>query len=436
MRLLLNGRLQSSQLLQKLEREINNITDIENASPSNKISYSTLLLNNWNLNEIDEGVVDVLEKYLECQQQHTTSSLSSPIYDIVLQNCAGSDRAIQRLVAMLLHMTAQANNPSSQTNSEQRQQQKQEAMIKSSLTIRYDKQRKLPMAVAKGLLQGAKQQSSWNKIPLHALTLKGMTLTADTTSILQQAMEHLPTLQELTLRGNFTLQELDKKQPSIIGKQQSSKSNDLARKQEMECIVDLLYETLQSLPDLKVLDLQQCHLPDRYLADLLEGVYPNVIRSLNLNGNMCEEESLDMVWGILQDKECTLRELDLSWQRLPNKGDKNYSTLDLGQLSKAIGRNTSLEKLDISDNKLLDSDLDALGDALTYNTALKRLRMQNCRITTNGVLALAKHLPDWSEQLTNVYLDGQQRIEKTPDTRNAIFQALLKNVYLKELELP
>jgi hypothetical protein len=428
MRLLLHGRLQSSQLIRKLEQEIEKSTGAIGNSPA--ISYSTLLLSNWNLNEIDVDVLNKLEQLLAISQQQSVA----PIYDMILQNCTGDAALMQRLVAMLLHRVAQANNNLALG---------QRAPHPTSLTVRYDKQRKMPMAVAAGLLEGAMQQSSWNEIPpLHSLVLKGLTLTADTALLLQEAMEHLPTLQELTIRGNFTLHELDKKQSSIIGKMKSSPKHDddvIRCQEEMECIVDLLFETLQSLPTLKVLDLQECHLPDQYLADVLEGVYPNALRTLKLKGNMCEEESHNMLCGILARNDCSLQELDLSWQRLPSSkkgGSKGCGILDIGLLCKSLAKNRSLQKLDVSDNRLRDEDVNMLGAALTRNTSLKSVRMQNCRISTCGILALAATLPRWSEQFTNLYIDGQQSIEKSIDTRKKIYQALLKNVYLKEFELP
>jgi Ran GTPase-activating protein (RanGAP) involved in mRNA processing and transport len=392
MRLFLHGRSKPSMLMQKLEMARN-------------ISYTSLLLSNWNLDDMAQDVLDALESFLSQQS----------IPDIILQNCTSvSDEAerLEDLVAMLLDTTTSQQNG-------------------TSLTIRYDKQREFPLAVANGLLIGARQSSTQDS--LHALTLKGMTFTAETASTLQQALSLLPSLQELTIRGNFTLPELDRKGSSIIGRQFSTKFEHL---EEMECIVDILYDILQGLPDLKVLDLQQCHIPDQYLADLLEGLYPDTLQTLRLNGNMCMDESHGMLYEMLTQSKCALRELDLSWQR-QSKAGRNYSDINLRRLSTALaGSNTSLQTLNLSDNRLQDQDVAELGVALTQNKSLQTLRMQNCRISTRGILALAHTLPDWSENLKSVYLDGNQRVERASGTRRKLFQALLDNVYLQELGLP
>jgi hypothetical protein len=62
--------------------------------------------------------------------------------------------------------------------------------------------------------------------------------------------------------------------------------------------------------------------------------------------------------------------------------------------------------------------------------------MQNCRISARGMLALAHTIPHWSESLKRLYLDGNQRVEKSSRTRKTILQALLENVYLQVLALP
>merc|ERR1719354_270217 len=100
---------------------------------------------------------------------------------------------------------------------------------------------------------------------------------------------------------------------------------------------------LGNLPQLQNLDLQQCHLPDEFIADLLEALYPESIVSLNLNGNMAHQESQSVSYQILSHERCKLEDLDLSWQRSPN-AQRNYSILECGILASALAENnTSLE---------------------------------------------------------------------------------------------
>jgi Leucine-rich repeat (LRR) protein len=388
MRLFLHGRSDPSYLQQKLEMGC-------------IASYSSLLLSNWNLHP---GILDMFEKLLSLQV----------IPNIILQNCSSADpRQCQKLVAMLVNavttLPCQAGN----------------------LTIRYDKQRKFPLAVARGLLQGLKNQPE--HCSLHSLTLKGMTFTVETVSLLHEALLHIPSLQELTIQGNFVLRELDRRRTSILGRQSMT---NLSRQEEMECIVDILFDILRGLPDLKVLDLQQCHIPDQYMADLLEGLYPEKLCTLRLNGNMCMEESHEVLYDLLMKKNCALQELDLSWQRL-SKASKNYSILKLARLTSALADgNNSLQSLNISDNRLLDQDVAELAVALTRNASLKRIHMQNCRITTRGMLALVQTIPHWSDSFKSLFLDGTQRVEKSSRTRKTIYQALLENFHLQVLTLP
>jgi hypothetical protein len=142
------------------------------------------------------------------------------------------------------------------------------------------------------------------------------------------------------------------------------------------------------------------------------------------------------MYDLLMKKNCALQELDLSWQRL-SKASKNCSILKLARLTSALaGGNNSLQSLNISDNRLLDQDVAELAVALTRNASMKRIHMQNCRITTRGMLALVQTIPHWSDSFKSLYLDGTQRVEKSSRMRKTIYQALLENFHLHVLTLP
>lgn len=388
------------------------------------------------MDEMDQTVVNALEDFLrksyqphqEQQQQHrqpgneiwTSYSFSSSqsllsqlsheeqqnneLREVILHNCEGGER-LEQLIVLLMEKN-------------------------SSLTIRYDKQRKLPTHVARGLQKGAEQiddnVDNDSYCRLRSLTLKGMTITPLTANYLQMTLPLLSNLEELTIRGNFTLVELDSKKASIAGQMHS----------KMVRVVESLHHTLCNLPQLKHLDLQGCHLPDEFLADILEAVYPESIQTLKLNGNMAHEESQHVLYQILSHRHCQLRHLDLSWQRLPH-ARRNHSILDLGMLSNVLAdRNTSLKTLNLSENRLLDEDIAQLAVVLSRHPNLRRVSLQDCRITDRGMIALAHTLPKCSENLKNVYLDGKQKIRDAVLVRKTIFQSLLRNVYLRELALP
>jgi len=321
--------------------------------------------------------------------------------EVILHNCEGGNN-LEEFVALLM-----------ETN--------------TSLAIRYDKQRTLPTQIARGLQKGAEHgHDSFCK--LRSLTLKGMTLTPLTASYLQIALPLLPNLEQLTLKGNFTLAELDRQKSSIVGIDPS----------KIFRVVGALYQTLKNLPQLRHLDLQQCHLSDEVLADLLGALYPDSIVSLNLRGNKANQESQHVLYQLMSHEQCQLKHLDLSWQRLPN-ARRNYSILDFGILASVLAeRNDSLQTLNLSENKLLDEDVACLAVGLTRHPSLSRVRLQDCRITDRGMLALAHELPKWPEQLHHLHLDGNQSIRTATAAlvRKEMFRSVLRNVFLKELALP
>jgi len=456
MRLFLHGRYNTNMLLDRIKKGQKKDADQSlleaPPSPSSKCSshssisssryYSNILLSNWNLDEMDSAVVDALETYLKiqypndeiaqkqesihqdqidekendqaepcrvilkkdsfCSQLSLLSEFSheeTTPREVILHNCEGQER-LEELIALLMESN-------------------------TSLVIRYDKQRNLPVPIARGLLKGAEQKHD-SLCKLRSLTFKGTTLTPLTTNYLQMALPLLPNLQDLTLRGNYTLHELDRQNVSIVGRDRS----------KMFHVVEALQRTLGNLPQLRNLDLQQCHLPDDFLADILEAIYPESINSLKLNGNMAHQESQHVLYKILSHDRCKLKELDLSWQRLPN-AQRNYSILDCGILASVLSeKNNSLEMLNLSENRLLDEDVANLANAFSKHPGLSRIRLQDCRISDRGMTAIATQIPRWPEHLNHFHLDGSQRIKKGNMVRERIFRSVLQNVYLKELALP
>lgn len=466
MRLFLHGKLGISKLLERIEQAQNDENNNESRqtgasleestsfsfssfsswSSSTSRYYSSLLLSNWNMEEMDQAVVNALESFLRtptpstqkhqpqserkpCNEILTSmssfssllSSLDSPVpgdaqrtsevpsREVILQNCEGK-RRLEDLIALLM-----------ETN--------------SSLTIRYDKQRKLPTHVAKGLHKGAKEFAEHNATcdvdiyrhsSLKSLALKGMTLTPLAANYLEMTLPLLPNFEKLIIHGNFTLFELNAQKCSIVGHEVS----------KMVRVIESLHRLLLKIPRLKYLDLERCHLPDEYLADILDTLCPQSIETLNLNGNMANEESQHVLHRILSHHTCRLSHLDLSWQRLPN-AKRNYSILDIGMLVTALeNRNTSLTTLNLSENRLLDEDVACLGVTLSKHPNLSRLSLQGCRISDQGMLALAYSLPKCSEHLKHLFLDGKQNIRDHVLVRKVIFESVLKNCYLRELALP
>jgi hypothetical protein len=74
--------------------------------------------------------------------------------------------------------------------------------------------------------------------------------------ILANSTPPIVELESISVKGNFLLQEFDKKEVSILDRKGPDN------------VVDGLVGLLQELPKLKCLDLENCHIPYGYLADL------------------------------------------------------------------------------------------------------------------------------------------------------------------------
>jgi hypothetical protein len=419
------------------------------------------------MDELDEEVVNALEVFLRKPDeqpqrrkiQRRRQSQQQPCDEISASTSFSSP-----LTSLLSQLSWEEENEDEKENEQQQEQQNREVILhncsgrerlqqlivllmdtNSSITIRYDRQRKLPIYIARGLQLGADtifgEDNENNFCQLRSLTLKGMTFTPLTVNYLQMALSLLPNLKELTVHGKFTLIELDHHETSIAGRI-GSKS--------MIHVVDTLHGILRELaPQLKLLDLQRCHLPDEYLAHIIEGLATTgaagsssmtAIETLKLNGNMAHEKSQNVLCNqILSKWNCQLRHLDLSWQRLPF-AKRNHSILNINLLSKVLAdnnKNSSLKTLNLSENRLLDEDVALLAVAISRHHTIRSVRLQNCRITDQGFISLASTLPKCSENLKHLFLDGKHQIrDDTALVRKTIFQSLLKNVYLRELALP
>lgn len=429
MRLFLHGRLPSNALLHRLEQAY-----------ESQHRYTTLLLSNWNTNKVESEVLGALERYLmhqsslsvssqECPSSSSASSSSSSsassLRDVILHNCVGGER-FQNLIVTLMETILHKTD--------------------SSLTIRYDKQIQMPTVIAAGLLEGSLSTSpSYTHCRISSLTIKGLTLTPITAKMLAKALPQFVELRELTIRGNLTLFELDRYGASIVArkvtKNASSSSSSMTNKNTIhdeECaVVDAMREALWGVPQLRVLDLQQCHLPDWFLADILEATNPEALVSLRLNGNMAGEEFQQVLFDFLSHPHCTLQDLDLSWQRRPMAKGNLSSMKNLSMLTKALaGSNSSLRTLNLSDNWLNDEDIAYLAYAFRRHANLRSVRLQNCRLSSRAMMVLAHTLPDFSPSLTCLYLDGDHQIDKPGPVQRRLIEGLVKNYYIKELVVP
>jgi Leucine Rich repeat len=459
---------------------------------SRKEKITTVHLCHWDFDRIDNDVIVALQDYLEyetsfrdfdiggggggdchhCNDGDDDSSSSlSQLRHVVLEDCVGGE-CLQYFVVVLFETVAKRPD--------------------STLAIQYNKQRKMPPSIANGLYQGATEHGAFhhnanaisgyggggrhrhpssssccnNSIThgdcqLRSLCLVGMTLTPLTIRMLQVAIPLLrPHLTELKIRGASST--VVSSSSSVDGNGDGLDNTEKKKKQhvsiigrykpDMEQVVQGLHYILEKLSSssscLRTLDLQHCHLPDEYLADLLEALDPTTINTLKLNGNIIQEESQQMIHAILTHRGCTLKHLDVSscqsqQQMLSSPPGPGYyyrnvvSILSLAEIAHAVSeRNNSLETLDVSNNKLLDEDVTQLALAIRKSTSLQHVSMQNCHITDNGMRAIAAVIPHFGPQMKRLRIDGYQSIRHHKQVQRKMYNALLQNVYLHELTVP
>merc|ERR1712224_721413 len=152
-----------------------------------------------------------------------------------------------------------------------------------------------------------------------------------------------------------------------------------------------------------------------------------------------EESQTVICYKLLNHPECRIKHLDLSWQRLPN-AKRNIGVFDSTMLSRVMANpqhgNVSLKTLNLSDNRLHDKDVALLSAAISRHANVRKVILQNCYMTDHAFMDLADRIPQCKENLKCIMIDGVQQIRNKSLVRKSIFQALLKNVYLKELVVP
>jgi hypothetical protein len=373
MRLFLHGRLTPAMLRTKLEQ-------------APKLPITFLLLSSWDFDNIDGEITQLLIQYLQSRQPHELEEVS-------LHNCKGDQ---QEIVSATVNASPRC------------------------FTVRYDKQQtELPTSVATGLIQGSRGSR------LERFQLRGVTLTASVVESFRLALPQIQSFHSLSINSHFTLVELDRKHVSILGR----------KCQDMDDVIYEVIRLVQELRSITCLDLENCHIPDSYLAELVRAVNKSHLSTLKLRGNMAQQETMSVLCEWMISKDCPLKHLDLSWQRSLESGKSNCSPFvtQMPFLAKIILHNTSLKTLLISENRIQDADMKILCMALVQNKTLEDLDLKDCRISMGGFRRLAKSLHKF--QLLRLNLNGIQQVEGSK-LKSLFFAPLSQNVYLLDLVLP
>nr|XP_055065306.1 NLR family CARD domain-containing protein 3-like isoform X2 [Misgurnus anguillicaudatus] len=125
----------------------------------------------------------------------------------------------------------------------------------------------------------------------------------------------------------------------------------------------------------------------------------NSLKELNMNNNSLHDSGVKELCTGLENVKCKLDILRLDKCDLTEESCSALASV-LGSDS------TSLKELDLSNNKLQDSGVKLLSDGLQKNSTLEILRLSNCSITEEGYKSLASALKLNPSHLTELDLTG------------------------------
>ncbi|XP_062299563.1 NACHT, LRR and PYD domains-containing protein 12-like [Scomber scombrus] len=177
---------------------------------------------------------------------------------------------------------------------------------------------------------------------------------------------------------------------------------DLTENKLRDSGVMLLCDFLKS-PDcrLKTLRLEACRLSEISCASLVSALKsnPSHLRELVLDGNYPENSEVKLLSDFKESPDCRLDTLRLSRSGL--------SATHCEVLASALKSNPHLTDLDLSYNKLFDSDVNLLCAGLeSPNCRLKTLRLSGCKLSEISYASLVSALKSNPSHLTELDLSN------------------------------
>eukprot|EP00934_Nitzschia_sp_Nitz4_P002923 Nitzschia sp. Nitz4//scaffold109_size72162//68023//69663//NITZ4_005859-RA/size72162-processed-gene-0.25-mRNA-1//1//CDS//3329532802//2913//frame0 len=378
MRLYLHGRSSPSTLLRRLEQA---------SSSRTPVLPTSLLLSGWDMDNIS-NVGDALVSFLKLYNQQ-----KSELEEVTILNCQGD---LYCLVVGVLRASPRR------------------------LIIRYDDQQgELPSSIATGLAMGAPKSG------LRELIIRGVSLGISTMEGLGLSLPAFKCLESLAFKGQFTLAQQDRMNVNIFEKGLP-----------ISLTKDFI-QLLHRLPTLRQLKLEDCHIPDHFLAEIISALSgASQVSKLYLRGNDVHLESLQVLSEWMSQSQSALKLLDLSWQRHPGvQGNRRSPFASINVFLGALACNSSLETLILSDNMFEDIDMYRMfARALPRNVTLKRLDLKDCFLSSSAFREIARNLPLLHVQ--KLYLDGRQGIDGGNALKELFVDPLSHNVHLLDLTLP
>ncbi|CAB9510068.1 Leucine-rich repeat protein [Seminavis robusta] len=139
---------------------------------------------------------------------------------------------------------------------------------------------------------------------------------------------------------------------------------------------------------LQTIRWQRCGLEDARLARLVQSLrdHPSLLE-LSLSGNKFAHETSVALSELLQCSDLQSLCLDNHAYRHRRNRDK----LNIEMLALALGHNTKLRSLDLSDNLLDDTDLDLLARAMSHHSYLQTIILAYNKISHEGFSRFVHH---------------------------------------------
>ncbi|XP_036448167.1 NACHT, LRR and PYD domains-containing protein 12-like [Colossoma macropomum] len=149
--------------------------------------------------------------------------------------------------------------------------------------------------------------------------------------------------------------------------------------------------------------LFDCSLTEKSCAALSSVLSANssCLRELDLSNNKLQDSGVELILAGLENPHCKLEILELCRCNLTEKS--------CAALSSALSSNSSLRKLDLSNNKLQDSGVELLSAGLKNpHCKLEILKLECCRISKKGYAALASALKSNPSHLRELNLNSNK----------------------------
>ena len=174
---------------------------------------------------------------------------------------------------------------------------------------------------------------------------------------------------------------------------------------------------------LKTLDLSSNQMHERGVKLITEALKSNkTLTYLSLSNNDLQS-SCGIYFGEALSCNSTLEKLSIGGNNINGKGFHSFST-------SLINNNKTLKQLDISHNKLQDSDLNDIAKVIAKNKVLEAINISNTKYSSDQINILGSAIKD-NNYLKTIYLNNiELDTEKAPYLFYSLSESKLDALYL------